>query len=84
MTKRQKRLEAIRNNPRNVRFDDLVALLLSVGFACVRQSGSHAIYQHPSFPTDLVNLQASSDGKAKAYQVEQVLTVIDKWNLEVL
>ena len=84
MGKKQKRLDAIRNNPKGVRFDDLVALVLSVGFVAVRQVGSHAIYQHSDCPAELINLQSTKDGNAKVYQVEQVLAVIDKWNLEVL
>ncbi len=67
-----------------MRFADLVALLVSVGFVAVRQAGLHAIYQHPDLPAELINLQSTKDGNAKVYQVEQVLAVIDKWNLEVL
>jgi predicted RNA binding protein YcfA (HicA-like mRNA interferase family) len=84
VSKKRKRLETIRNNPKGVRFADLVALLISVGFVAVRQAGSHAIYQHPDLPAELINLQSTKDGNAKVYQVEQVLAVIDKWNLEVL
>lgn len=84
MSKKEKRLAAIRNNAKGVRFDDLVALVLSVGFTAVRQGGSHAIYQHPEHPAELLNLQSTKDGAAKPYQVEQVLTVIDRRKLEVL
>lgn len=81
---KKKRLEPIRNNPRGVRFDDLVALVLSVGFSAVRREGSHAIYQHAGHPAELLNLQTTKDGQAKSYEVEQVLAVIDRCKLEVL
>ena len=83
MSKRAKLLAAVRNNPRNVRFDDLVRLVLALGFEFVRQSGSHAIYQHPAHPAELLNLQEAKDGNAKPYQVDQVLAVIDRCQLEV-
>lgn len=83
MSKKAKRLAAIRNNVSDVRFDDLVALLLSLGFVSVRQAGSHAIYQHPAHSASLVNLQTTKNGKAKVYQVEQVLALVDSLNLEV-
>jgi predicted RNA binding protein YcfA (HicA-like mRNA interferase family) len=43
MSKQEKRLQRIRQNPKNVRFDDMDALLLSLGFE-KRQRGSHATY----------------------------------------
>ncbi len=47
MSKREKLLEKIRTNPRNVRFDDLDSILLEYGFRR-RQSGkgtSHYVYK---------------------------------------
>lgn len=46
MTKRQKRLERIRDNPKNVRFEDLDQLLFDYGFARRQPRGgsSHYIY----------------------------------------
>ena len=43
MSKHEKLLEKIRQNPRNVRFEQIDALLLSFGFE-KRQKGSHATY----------------------------------------
>jgi predicted RNA binding protein YcfA (HicA-like mRNA interferase family) len=68
VSKKQKRLEAVRNNPRDVRFDDVVALVLSVGFKFRQTRGSHAIYQHADHKAELLNLQKTTDGKAKPYQ----------------
>lgn len=46
MTKRQKRLERIRDNPKNVRFEDLDQLLFDYGFTRRQPRGgsSHYIY----------------------------------------
>ncbi len=47
MSKREKLLEKIRNNPKNVRFDDLDSILIDYGFVR-RQSGkgtSHYVYK---------------------------------------
>ena len=41
MTKRKKRLERIRQNPRNVAFRDLQTVLEDYGFVLDRSSGSH-------------------------------------------
>ncbi len=43
MTKADKRIRKMRQNPKNVRFDDMDAVLLALGFQ-KRQRGSHAVY----------------------------------------
>ena len=43
MGKKDKRLKKIRQNPKNVRFEDIDKLLLSLGFE-KRQRGSHVTY----------------------------------------
>jgi predicted RNA binding protein YcfA (HicA-like mRNA interferase family) len=43
MVRKEKLLEKIRQNPKNVRFQDIDKLLLSLGFE-KRQRGSHATY----------------------------------------
>lgn len=65
----------------NVRFDDLVALVEGVGFEERRKSGgSHITYRHPEHRNLFVNLQ-EVDGKAKPYQVSQVLEYINEYGL---
>ncbi len=41
MTKREKRLQKIRQNPKNVRFNDLQAVLNDYGIKLIRSRGSH-------------------------------------------
>jgi predicted RNA binding protein YcfA (HicA-like mRNA interferase family) len=86
MSKTEKLLAAVRNNPRGVRFDELVRLVKALGFVLDRQGGSsHAVYVHGTRPEiPFLNLQPAKGGTAKAYQVEQVLDRVDAFNLEVL
>jgi len=72
-------LEATRAGSRNLRFRELTRLVESLGFRLVRVNGSHHIFTHPSI-RELVNLQ-DVDGKAKPYQVRQVLKLVDRYNL---
>ena len=79
MTTSKKTLEAMRRTPQNVRFADLLKLCIE-HFGKPRKSGScHAVFKTPwpGFPR--VNIQ-NDKGKAKAYQVRQVLLAIDKLN----
>jgi len=48
VAKRDKRTEAMRQNPRNVRPDDLDAVLKAAGYQVRNQSGSHKNYQRGS------------------------------------
>ncbi len=41
MSKRTKRLQRLRNNPKNVSFDDLRMVVEDYGFTLERSSGSH-------------------------------------------
>lgn len=63
---------------KNFRFDDLVKILLSLGFE-ERVNGSHHIFVKEDIP-DIVNIQSIGD-KAKPYQVKQVRDVIIKFKL---
>lgn len=46
MTKSEKRERAVRQNPSNVRFDDLDLLLRDYGFVLRNRGTSHHIYSH--------------------------------------
>jgi hypothetical protein len=73
----KKTLEAMRRAPTNVRFADLVKICIE-HFGNPRQRGSsHAVFKTPWPGDPRVNIQAAK-GKAKAYQVRQVLPAIDK------
>ena len=70
-------LAQIRANPANIRYEDL-AKVCEHYFGPPRTSGgSHAVYKTPWRGDPRVNIQ-SDHGKAKPYQVRQVLAAIDK------
>lgn len=67
----------MRGNPGNVRFTDLCRVC-DHHFGMARQeSTSHRVYKTPWPGDPRVNIQ-DSKGKAKAYQVRQVIKAIDK------
>jgi len=73
-------IEAMRRNPKGVRFAELKKVCEHY-FGSPRQSGtSHCIYETPWSGDPRVNIQ-NHKGKAKAYQVRQVLRSIE--HLEV-
>jgi hypothetical protein len=77
MTNTAKLLEQMRREPANVRFLDLKKIC-EFYFGKPRQSGSsHAIFKTPWPGDPRVNIQ-NSKGKAKPYQVKQVIQAIEK------
>ena len=77
MTGTKKILEQMRKAPTNVRFADLQKVC-EAHFGKPRQSGrSHAVYKTPWLGDPRVNIQ-NDKGKAKAYQVRQVLLAIER------
>lgn len=77
----KKLLERASNNPAGVRFRELCLLVESCGFVLKRVSGSHHIYEHTNVP-EIVSIQ-NCKGMAKAYQVRQMLSLIERYALEV-
>ena len=66
----------MKNNSSNVRFVDLCAIC-DYYFGAARQKGSsHRIYKTPWQGDPRINIQ-NDKGKAKAYQVKQVLKAIE-------
>ena len=70
-------LAKMRRNPKGVRFNELTKVCDHY-FGKPRNSGtSHRVYSTPWAGDPRVNIQ-NSRGKAKAYQVRQVLLAIDR------
>jgi hypothetical protein len=63
-------------NPRDVKFSDLCKVC-DYFFGEPRRKGSHRIYKMPWPGDPRINIQ-DDNGKAKAYQVKQVLMAIEK------
>ena len=73
----EKLLEAMRNNPRDVRYADLRKVCDHYFGEPRTQSGSHRKYRTPWAGNPRVNIQ-DFGGKAKEYQVKQVLEAIER------
>ncbi len=69
-------VQQIAGNPRDVRFADLCKICDHY-FGEARQKGSHRIYKTPWQGDPRINIQ-DDNGKAKTYQVRQVLRAIEK------
>lgn len=70
-------LVEMRANPRNVRYEDLAKVCEHYFGPPRTMGGSHAVFRSPWPGDPRVNIQ-NDHGKAKAYQVRQVLAAIDK------
>ena len=66
-------------NDANIPFDELCTFLIKFGYTARTTKGSHIIFQRGS---SFLNLQPSTGGKAKVYQVRQVREQLQKLNLK--
>ena len=81
MAQIEKIIEMMRREPGNVSFNDFKKVCVSY-FGKPRQDGSsHAIFKTPWPGDPRVNIQ-NAKGKAKPYQVRQVLQAIDKLGIK--
>lgn len=80
MNKRKLLAKAL-SGSKNLRFGEAVELAKAFGFRLSRTKGSQHIFVH-STVRELVNLQ-QVDGKAKPYQVHQLLEIVERYNLQI-
>ena len=71
--------EKIKNNPKNVRFNDLCNAAEAFGFRFKGGKGSHRIFVKDNVP-EFLNFQ-NVGGRAKPYQVKQFIRIVEKYNL---
>ena len=77
----EQKLKQCKNNPKDVKFSELCRIC-DFYFGEPRKSGSsHRVYKTPWRGDPRVNIQ-NSKGKAKAYQVRQVLKAIERLEVE--
>ena len=81
MAKLAKLLIKAENNPQNISFAELCHLIEGHGFIWVHGEGSHRVYGRDGVREVLV-VQPGANGKAKSYQVKQLLRLIKKYTLE--
>ncbi len=73
----KKLLEAIRNNPKDVRFADACRVADWLGFVHKGGKGSHRAFSRAGERIGL-NFQ-NRNGKIPAYQAKQLIAMIDKY-----
>lgn len=78
MAKKEKLFRKAQNSPNNLSFEELCSLAKKFGFIYKDSNGDHDIYKHPD--GGMMNFQ-SVNGKAKPYQVRQLLEYIKDNNL---
>lgn len=82
MAKTAKLYEKLRNSPvKPLRFRDFERVLLAFGFVCVRQRGSHRVYEHSAVPRPLI--VQPSRGEAKAYQQQEFVDMVAAYDLRL-
>jgi hypothetical protein len=80
MSKVEDILTKMRTSPQSISFSDL-SKVCEYYFGVGRQSGtSHRLFHTPWQGNPRINIQIGDDGKAKPYQVRQVLLAIAKLN----
>lgn len=79
--KKQKLLRKLLSGSKNIRFSEVKTCAEAFGFHLDRIESSHHIYKHPNV-MELVNLQ-NVKGKAKPYQIRQLLHIIEQYNLKM-
>ena len=71
----------MRNNPGGIRFADLCKICDHYFGEARQTSGSHRVYKMPWSGDPRVNIQ-NNKGRAKTYQVRQILKAIERMELE--
>jgi len=74
-------LKKMADSPQNIRFPELCKVCESYFGPARQQGSSHRVYKTPWQGDPRVNIQ-NNKGKAKAYQVKQVLKAIERLNHE--
>ena len=76
MSKREKRLQKIRQNPKDVSFDELNQLLQDYDFELRRVTGSHHIFEY-NFKEERLKFILPLHRPVKLYYVKDALRLID-------
>ncbi len=77
MAKVENILTQMKENPKGIRFTDLCKVCDSYFGKARQNSSSHRVYKTPWQGDPRINIQ-NDKGKAKAYQVRQILEAIEK------
>lgn len=78
MDKLDKTIKDLEESPKNVRFSELKKICDRYFGQPRNKSTSHHVYQMPWKGDPRINIQKSKGGKAKPYQVKQVIKALEK------
>lgn len=78
MSKKDKLLKAMKNNPKDVRFEDLKKLLISYGYEAFNTGGSHGVFRKEGSHDEVVPYKKP----VKAYYVIRVLKSLGVYDEE--
>lgn len=81
MSQREKLIERVRENRKNVRFDDACKIAEWLGFSVRKTKGSHHVFARSGERTQL-NFQ-NRGGKIPPYQAQQLIDMVDKYEDEM-
>ncbi len=81
MASSTKLLAGARSSAASLGFREACRLAACFGFERARQRGSHRLCKMPGIPA-LIDFQQAKGGKAKPYQVQQLVALIDAYALE--
>jgi hypothetical protein len=73
-------LEELEANPKKIRFTRVCQIAEEFGFQTRKGSGSHRVYYHDGV-REILNFQ-NEGGWAKAYQVKQLIKIIERYNFQ--
>lgn len=76
MNRRENLLAKARANPKGLRFDELLRLASHLGWTHDRDKGSHQVWVKEGC-RQIMTFQEGPDGKAKPYQVRQLLETVE-------
>ena len=76
---REEIYQKLKDNPKNVRFEELCRAAELFGFEFRGGKGSHRIFVKEGI-REMLNFQEVK-GKAKLYQVRQFIKIIERYNL---
>ena len=80
MGKQDKLLQAIRNNPKNVRFETIQSILLRYGFSeTVPRGGS----SHYTYHRGIYRVTVPKDNPVNQIYIKQAIKIIDQLEAEV-
>ncbi|MDI6780703.1 MAG: type II toxin-antitoxin system HicA family toxin [bacterium] len=79
MSKIEKLFEKIKNNPKNVRFDEIEQFLLDIGFEerQARRGSSHYIFYHEKLEKNVVIPKPHKDKQVKPIYIKKALMAIE-------